>query len=310
MPQLDYVVVDVFTDTPLAGNPLAVVFDTQGLDTDRMQSIAREFNLSETTFIQRRNAELEHREGVRVRIFTTREELPFAGHSTLGTATVLRMFAPELARDDAVALALNVGRIPVRFRDPIAQSPTQAEPPDTLFGEMTQRDPDFGAQLDPGEVARLTGLAPDDLDPSVPPQVVSTGTAFAIVALRSLAGLARLKVNHDQATAWLRTHGARWFYVLGPEPGQPGNDAPRWKARMQFYGGEDPATGSAAGCAISYLVGHQLAPEGVTIHLRQGEEIARPSAIFLSARRHNSRVSDVRVGGSTVLVARGKLFLP
>jgi trans-2,3-dihydro-3-hydroxyanthranilate isomerase len=306
MAKLEYVVVDVFTDTPLAGNPLAVVFDTLGLDTGRMQAVAREFNLSETTFIQRRDAAVEQREGVRVRIFTTQEELPFAGHPTLGTATVLRMLAPEVAHDGAVALALNVGRIPVRFRDPIAQPPTQP-PPDTLFGEMTQRDPDFGAQLDPREVARLTGLPPDDIDPSAPPQVVSTGTAFAIVALRSSAGLVRLKVNHDEATDYLRAHGGRWFYVLGPEPGSAGL---RWKARMQFYGGEDPATGSAAGCAISYLVGHKLALDGVTIHLRQGEEIARPSAIFLSARSQDSRVTDVRVGGSTVLVARGTLFLP
>jgi len=308
MAQLEYVVVDVFTDRALAGNPLAVVFDTVGLDTGRMQSIAREFNLSETTFIERRGAEVEAREGVRVRIFTTQEELPFAGHPTLGTATVLRTLAPEVVRDGVVALALNVGRIPVRFGGEAAGP--EAGRAEALFGEMTQRDPEFGAELDPLIVARLTGLAPEDLDPSAPPQVVSTGTAFAIVALRSSAALARLKVNHDEATAYLRDRGARWFYVLAPMPDQNENGMNCWQARMQFYGGEDPATGSAAGCAISYLVGHGLARDGDTVHLHQGDHIARPSAIFLSAHSRNSRVTDVRVGGSTVLVARGTLFLP
>jgi trans-2,3-dihydro-3-hydroxyanthranilate isomerase len=257
---LEYVVVDVFTGTALAGNPLAVVFDTEGLETARMQAIAREFNLSETTFIQRRPTEIEQREGVRVRIFTTQEELPFAGHPTLGTATVLRKFAPGVVSDGAVALALNVGRIPVRFHGDAARA--DAAQADALFGEMTQRDPEFGAELDPLEVARLTGLAPEDFDLSALPQVVSTGTAFAIVALRSSAALARLKVNHDEATIYLRDRGGRWFYVLGPEPDQNENSPRRFRARMQFYGGEDPATGSAAGCAISYLVGRGLVQSG------------------------------------------------
>jgi trans-2,3-dihydro-3-hydroxyanthranilate isomerase len=246
---------------------------------------------------------VEQAEGVRVRIFTTQEELPFAGHPTLGTATVLRKLAPEMVRDGVITLALNVGPIPVRFHGKEARS-------DALFGEMTQRDPEFGADLDPAEVARLTGLAPNDLDGSVLPQVVSTGTPFAIVVLRSLAALARLKVNHDEATAWLRGHGGRWFYVMAPDPVQNENGPKGFRARMQFYGGEDPATGSAAGCAISYLVGRGLVESGEQIHVRQGVEMGRPSDIFLSARRENSRVTDVRVGGSTVLVARGHLFLP
>ncbi len=303
MAQLDYVVVDVFTDTVLTGNPLAVVTDTSRLETVRMQAIAREFNLSETTFIQRRSAAEEEAEGVRVRIFTTQEELPFAGHPTLGTASVLKMFAADTVRDNTVRLALNVGAVPVRFHGPVTGS-------DTLFGEMTQRDPEFGAELDPAEVARITGLAAEDIEPSVPPQVVSTGTAFAIVSLRSATGLARLKVNHEEATAYLRDHGGRWFYVLAPTPDQDENGTKCWRARMQFYGGEDPATGSAAGCAISYLVGRNLVPEGERIHVRQGIEIGRPSDLFLSARREKAKVTDVRVGGSTVLVARGQLHLP
>ena len=193
-----------------------------------------------------------------------------------------------------MTLALNAAPVPVRFSG------------DGLFGEMTQRDPEFGAELDRAEVARLTGLVPDDFDPGVPPQIVSTGTAFAIVLLRSFEALSRLKVNQHEANAWLRPRGGRWFFVLGPT----GGESPAWRARMQFYGGEDPATGSAAGCAISYLVRCGAVPSGKRIHLCQGVEIGRSSDMFLSAEMKSARVTDVRVAGSTVLVAKGQLFLP
>ena len=291
---LAYFIVDVFTDSALAGNPLAVVIDSIGLTAECMLAIAQEFNLSETTFIQRRPAAIEQAEGVRVRIFTTQEELPFAGHPTLGTASVLRLHWPEVVRANTVTLALNVGRVPVRFEA------------NSLFGEMTQPDPEFGAVLDPEEVARLIGLHVEDLDPALPPQVVSTGTAFAIVALRTAEALARLNVKQQDATQWLRGYGARWFYVLGPT----GEQEPAWRARMQFNGGEDPATGSAAGCAISYLVARGAAVSAQRTVLWQDVEVGRPSNLFLSARADSSRVSDVRVAGSTVSVATGRLFLP
>jgi trans-2,3-dihydro-3-hydroxyanthranilate isomerase len=296
--ELNYFVVDVFTETPLEGNPLAVVMNTCDLTTERMQAIAREFNLSETTFVERRTTEEEQREGVRVRIFTTQEELPFAGHPTLGTASVLKLQAPETMQGDTVTLALNVGAVPVRFTG------------EGLFGEMTQRDPEFGEVLDAAEVARLCGLAAEDLDTALPPQVVSTGTAFAIVALASHEALARLNVSQQEATEWLRQRGARWFYVLGPSGsvGSTGGDGPAWRARMQFNGGEDPATGSAAGCAIGYLVQRGAVTPGKRVHLRQGVEMGRPSNLYLSAHVRLAKVSDVRVAGSTVLVAKGSLW--
>jgi trans-2,3-dihydro-3-hydroxyanthranilate isomerase len=318
--ELQYFIVDVFTETALTGNPLAVVMNTCGLPPERMLQIAREFNLSETTFIERRPAAVEQSEGVRVRIFTTQEELNFAGHPTLGTAAVLMLQAPETLREGVISLALNVGPVPVRM--------------DGSFGEMTQRDPEFGAELDPDEIARLAGLTPDDLDPALPPQIVSTGTAFAIVPLRSVEALARLRVNQPEATPWLRERGARWMYFLAPT----GGSSPRYRARMQFYGGEDPATGSAAGCAISYLVQRGVVAPDERIHVRQGVEIGRQSELYLSAQLHQGnaqiqnrpaqfqngtdekqfgveqaglpRVVEVRVAGSTVLVATGRLFLP
>jgi trans-2,3-dihydro-3-hydroxyanthranilate isomerase len=153
----------------------------------------------------------------------------------------------------------------------------------------------------------------DDLAPAIKPQIVSTGTAFAIVALRSHDALAKVQVRMQQATPWLRERGARWFYAVGPT----GATEPAWRSRMQFEGGEDPATGSAAGCAIAYLVRHNVVPPGQRILLRQGVEIGRPSDLYLSARIENKvgneeslRVTDIRVAGSTVLVAKGRLFLP
>jgi len=297
--ELDYYLVDVFTRSALQGNPLAVVIDTAGLATKRMQAVAREFNLSETTFVQRRAVEVEEREGIRVRIFTTQEELPFAGHPTLGTSRVLKMLAPEAIHDNTVTLALKVGAVPVRFED-------RTDDASSVFGEMTQRDPQFGVVLDPERVASLTGLAGADLDPDLPPQTVSTGTAFTIVVVRSLAALARLNVNHAEATPWLRERGARWFYVLAPTR----CEEPVFRARMQFYGGEDPATGSAAGCAISYLVARSAVASDQRILVQQGVEIGRSSDLFLTAKSISARVTDVRVGGSTVLVAKGRLFLP
>ncbi len=168
-------------------------------------------------------------------------------------------------------------------------------------------------ELDAAEVARLIGLNHDDLSPGLPPQVVSTGAAFAIVVLRSAAALARLNVSQAEATRWLRERGARWFYVLGPT----GRQEPAWRARMQFNGGEDPATGSAAGCAISYLVQRGAVESGQRVALRQGVEMGRPSDLYLSAHLKDGsnlsplpRVTDVRVAGSTVLVAKGRIILP
>lgn len=320
---LEYFVLDVFSETRLAGNPLAVVLNPGTLTSETMQAIAKETNLSETTFVQRRDAGIERREGVLVRIFTTQEELPFAGHPTLGTASLLRAIAPECLTENTIVLALKVGAVPVRFE---VNGPD--DPAWPVRGEMTQRDPEFGEVLDPSAVAALTGLDEQDFDPELPAQIVSTGTAFAIVPLRSELALQRLRVRQEEAAAFLRARGARWFYVLGPAM-RPSDASPlelsaapaEWRARMQFNGGEDPATGSAAGCAISHLVHHGAVAPGKTIHLRQGVEIGRPSDLFLSADiaaaeetpsrgPSEAKVTNVRVGGSTVLVAKGRLFLP
>ena len=194
--KLSLVQVDVFTDRALTGNSLAVFLDGRGLGTEHMQALAREMNLSETTFVLPGDAAAEKTRGIRVRIFTVQEELPFAGHPTLGTAFVLRgqTGAPE------VLLDLNVGTVPVRFTEErFDQGPAQP-----AFGEMTQKDPEFGAIHDVEAVARLTGLSAADFDQSAPIQTVSTGVPFAIVALRSLKTICLLYTSpspRDGATS-------------------------------------------------------------------------------------------------------------
>jgi len=168
------------------------------------------------------------------------------------------------------------------------------------IGEVAARHPRLRIILD------HLGARTTQKDDALRPQVVSTGTAFAIVVLRSVEALGRLAVRQQEATEWLRERGARWFYVMA----RTGEEAPAWRARMQFNGGEDPATGSAAGCAISYLVKHGAVAADERIHVRQGVEMGRPSDIFLSAKIVLSKVSDVHVAGSTVVVANGRLFLP
>src|SRR5579864_5918152 len=166
--KLQIVQIDVFTECPLTGNALAVCLDGRELTTEQMQAIARETNRSETTFVLPENAANERDRGIRVRIFTVAEELPFAGHPTLGTAFVLRGSSgvPE------VKLELNVGLVPVRFEDPVGGKPA--------FGEMTQVEPEFGMQHEREAVAKAIGIKVDDLDPELPVETVSTGLPYTI----------------------------------------------------------------------------------------------------------------------------------
>jgi trans-2,3-dihydro-3-hydroxyanthranilate isomerase len=296
--EFPYRLCDVFTATAFQGNQLAVFEDAGELSPAEMQKLANETNLSETTFVVRRDPATERREGVRVRIFTTREELPFAGHPTLGTACTIRSFFPEYAGAEEIVLDLNVGKIRVVF----SRDKQEGNAP---YGVMTQTKPSFGTLHDPARTAAALGLTVDDLLPGAVPQTVSTGLAYCVVPLRSLEVLGRLQIPQREATAYLATMGTRFFYCLAPVPGQPN----AWQARMQFYSGEDPATGSAAGCAISYLVEHSLASSEQQILIRQGIEIGRASDLHVSAKRTADGIDRVRVGGSTVPVAKGLVFL-
>ena len=284
---------DVFTSNPLEGNSLAVFSDARGLTDAEMQAIAKEMNLSETTFIFPRDPATEHDRGVRVRIFTVEEELPFAGHPTLGTAFSLR----NASATSEVVLELNVGKVPVRFEQVSGQP---------VFGEMKQVDPVFGVVHEREAMARATGLNPDDFDPALPIQTVSTGLSFTVTPLKSLAQIQKMRVDLQRATEYLQTTGGKFFYFVTRETIDP---AATLHARMFFYNGEDPATGSAAGCTAAWMVAHGVAAPDQRVLIEQGVEMQRPSRIFVCASKHDNRVVNVRVGGNSIEVLRGEVFL-
>jgi len=287
---------DVFTSKPLEGNSLAVFFDARELSDAEMQSIAKEMNLSETTFIFPRDAAAERERGVRVRIFTVMEELPFAGHPTLGTAFALR--GESGAKE--VTLELNVGKVPVHFEE------TPGQP---VFGEMTQMDPVFGIQHDREAVAKASGLRVEDFDSSLPIETVSTGVPFTVTPLKSLAVLQKLRVDLGKIAEYLAKTGGKFLYFVARETVDP---AARLHARMPFYNGDDPATGSAAGCAAAWMVAHEVAEPEQRVLIEQGIEMQRPSRIFVRASRQNNlrdnRIVNVRVGGNAIEVMRGEVF--
>jgi trans-2,3-dihydro-3-hydroxyanthranilate isomerase len=284
---------DVFSSNPLEGNSLAVFQDARGLTDNEMQAIAKEMNLSETTFIFPRDAAIERERGVRVRIYTVEEELPFAGHPTLGTAFSLRGNTGA----NEVVLELNAGKIPVRFED-IGGQPT--------FGEMTQMDPVFGAMHEREAVARATGLKVEDFDATLPIQTVSTGVPFTVAPLKSLEVAQNLRLDLHRTLEYLQKAGSKFMYFVTRETVDA---AAGLHARMLFYNGEDPATGSAAGCTAAWMVAHGVAQPEQHVLIEQGVEMRRPSRIFVRASLQDNRIVNVRVGGNAVEVIRGEVFL-
>ena len=296
----DFSQLDVFAERPLEGNALAVFPDGRGLSTGEMQDLARETNLSETTFILPRDPAIERESGVQVRIFTVQEELRFAGHPTLGTASWLYANHPILRGAETITLDLRIGPIPVRFTPP---QPGEHG----VFGTMRQNDPTFGRMHDRTQIAAALNLSVEDLDPALPIQTVSTGMPYCIVPLRSLEVAKRLAIPWHSARSYLEQSDAKFFHCITPAAQASRAD---WHARMQFYNGEDPATGSASGCTIAYLVQHRLAASGQPIVIEQGIEMLRPSRIHVQADLVGGIVTNVFVGGRTIPVANGRFFLP
>jgi len=304
---------DVFSSRPLEGNSLAVFLDGRGLTDTEMQALAKEMNLSETTFILPRDSVTERERGVRVRIFTVQEELPFAGHPTLGTAFALRGRGDEDRGDKTqveenqggemkngaaqIVLELNVGKVPVSFED-------SSDGP--AFGEMTQVNPTFGIQHEREAIARATGLRSEDFDDSLPIETVSTGLPYTVTPLKSLAVMRNLQIEPKRATEYLAQTDGRFFYFVTRETV---DREARLHARMLFYNGEDPATGSAAGCTAAWMVAHGVAKPDERVLIEQGIEMNRPSRIFVRASRSDNRVVNVRVGGNAVEILRGEVFL-
>ena len=280
---------DVFSKVPLAGNPLAVFLDARGLTDAEMQTLARETNLSETTFIFPREASVEAARGVRVRIFTREQELPFAGHPVLGTAMAIRS---HLARPPAaLRLDLNAGIIPVDFDN-------------SGYGEMLQPEPVFAGAHEVAAVAGLLGLAVADFDTAFPIKNISTGRPNLLVMLKSLDAVKRAQVDWAAAARYFAAGDKqRGFYLLTRETE---HKTSRVHARKPTRAGDDPVTGSAAGCAAAYLVDQGLAKSGERVVIEQGSEVMRPGELYVSAVKVAAGVTQVRVGGYAVRVFEGR----
>lgn len=295
--QLRFAQIDVFSSKKLQGNPLAVFLDARGLSDSEMQDLARETRLEETTFVIPRASAVERENGVKVRIFTRDEELPFAGHPTLGTAMALRNRLVKDKSSESVAtivLDLKVGRVPVEFK---------TDSSGTVFGEMRQVEPVFGPFHERDTVAAILGVSPSEISDDGAIQTISTGLPFAIVPLKSRRTLQSLSPDFKKMADYLanQTDLDDFFYITR-DTQDPTIDL---RTRGLYANGEDPATGSASGCVAAWLVRNGVARSGQVIHIEQGVEIKRPSQIFVRAEKQGDRVLNVRVGGHAVEVMEG-----
>ena len=294
---LQYHVLDVFTDTPLTGNPLAVVFGGELLSDARMQAIAAEFNLSETVFVlpaTRPDAI------VRARIFTPALELPFAGHPTVGTACLLAELgmAGEGEQLDIV-LDEKVGPVPVRIRK-AADAPTYAELTTAVL-------PSFGEAPSAEVLADWLGLSVDDIEAVTDaPRGASCGVPYNLVPLRSLDALGRARLQAHKLDA-AKSAWSSSFYLYAPTP-QYGVLRSRMFA-PDLGVGEDPATGSAAVALCGHLADRASEDGLLSWTLLQGVEMGRPSRLQIQAEKRDGRIIAVKVGGQSVRIASGTLNL-
>ncbi|HZN03989.1 MAG TPA: PhzF family phenazine biosynthesis protein [Candidatus Polarisedimenticolia bacterium] len=314
MKRLRFVTCDVFTDRPFGGNPLAVFPSVEGLPTATMQAIAREFNFSETTFVEK-----SVRPGCtcKVRIFTPRNELPFAGHPTLGTAHVLvhtgavpggagTTGAPAAAAGAGGPLDLvfeeGVGPVSVRVTLD-AGRPVFAELTAAKIPEAGPPPPDAVA------LARVLSLAPDDLAGGrFTPQAWSAGIPFLFVPLRSRLALERARIDTARFEETLSKYSAPDCFVFAIEA--PTEIRARMFAPAEGIE-EDPATGSAAAALAGYLAARDESRATTlrwTVH--QGVEMGRPSLLKVTAERGPAGLTSVRVGGASVVMTEGEFVLP
>jgi trans-2,3-dihydro-3-hydroxyanthranilate isomerase len=277
---LRYVVADVFTDTPLTGNQLAVFTDGREVDDATMQDLARELNLSETVFV----LPAEAGGHARIRIFTPAAELPFAGHPTLGSAFVL---AQPLQLSE-IRLETGSGTVPVRL---------EREGPRITFGWMTQPVPQWRTYERADELLSILGV-----ESELPVEWYDLGPSFVYVGLRTADEVAALRPDFNALLAF--DSGILCFAPI---------EKNRWKARMFAPSSgvfEDPATGSAAGPLGVHLLRHGRIESGDEIEIEQGVELKRASRLHVRVTGTAAEIERVEVGGSAVVVARGEFRLP
>ena len=296
-----FITVDVFTETPFAGNQLAVFPDARGIPEERLAAIAREFNLSETVFVYPAKSKRHAR---KLRIFTPAEELPFAGHPTVGTAFVLTAIGEIKLTgvETRFVFEEGVGPVPVMVR---------ANGKKPAFAQLTTAKlPEVGPPP-PGRtfLAEMLGLDPADLAGGMSaPQAVTCGLPFLFVPVRDRDAVKRARIRMDHWESTLKSYWAPQLMVFSRDAEQPGADV---HARVFVPGlavPEDPATGSAAAALGGYLAARESATDGTLRWLvEQGVEMGRPSFLHIEVDKMGGEITAVRVGGSCVIVSEGKV---
>jgi trans-2,3-dihydro-3-hydroxyanthranilate isomerase len=299
-----YYTADVFTDRTFGGNQLAVFPDARGIDGERMQEIAREFNFSETTFVLPPD---DRRHTRRVRIFTPGAEIPFAGHPTVGTAHVLAAVGeiPLSGETTSIVFEEGVGPVPVTIR---------ANGKQPVFAQLSVvKLPEIGPPPPPAEkLAEMLSLHHRDLaGPDMPPEAISCGLPYLLIPLASRDAVARARLRIDLWEQTLRGYWTDDMYLFALDPELAGSDV---HARMfaPGYGiAEDPATGSAAVVLGGYLAARNPRHDGTLRWVvEQGFEMGRPSILQVEVDKHGGTITAVRLGGSTVVVCEGQMDLP
>jgi trans-2,3-dihydro-3-hydroxyanthranilate isomerase len=294
MAKLTFYLVDVFAEEKLTGNQLAVFLNSEGLTKQQMQQIANEMHFSETTFIL---SDRQRDEGHDVRIFTPFDEVPFAGHPTLGTAYVINHFInPKPA--DVLKLNLGVGQIPVSF---------EKDQSDNEVLWMKQKSPMFGKTFNVETFAEILQLEKESFDGRFPIQEVSTGMPFIIVALKTLDAVKNAKVNLPSLQK-IAQDIKGGILVFAPQTYNKNNTL-NARVFVDLYGiPEDPATGSGNGCLAAYLSRYNyFGTDKVNARVEQGYEVRRPSLLLLKTENKNQTI-EVHVGGKVVPVAKGTLL--
>lgn len=299
-----YLHVDVFTDTPFQGNQLAVFPEPAGLTAANMQAIAQEMNYSESTFVWPKEGQGD----VRMRIFTPGQELPMAGHPTIGTTFALAAEGTIARGREQFVFELGVGPIPVSL---------EWDDRGLRFAWMTQLAPAFGATVTPRDrLAASIGVAVQDLAPDLPAQIVSCGVPFLFVALASRRAVDAVSIDRRALAAVLRDCGIEEhpvFFFTTERTRDAGEETVYSRMLAAGFGiSEDPATGGASGPLGCYLLHHGVvnAERARNLLSLQGVAMRRPSRIYISIESSGETITRVRVGGKAVIVGRGELIKP
>ncbi len=287
-----FYILDVFAEQKYSGNQLAVFIVKSRLSDAEMQQIAREINFSETTFIL---SDVPENGGYPVRIFTPTQEVPFAGHPTLGTAYVIQKETIK-APVERIVLNLEIGQIPVSltYNGQLIERLT-----------MKQNEPVFLKTVEKRAASDALSISESDIDDHFPAEEVSTGLPFIIVPLKNLDAVKRATINQEEYRTLTTDTEAKAIFLFCPETYNKENQL---NARMfaDCYGiPEDPATGSANGCLAAYLVKHRyFESDHINVRVEQGHEIGRPSLLYLDAQKTDNTIA-VHVGGNVIEVAKG-----